>query len=114
MSFDESTKKDVITEPAATVEDEKAALDDLDQYYADRKVNLTTIAEYGHSHNPDVADLTDHEFFNEAAGGMDVAEDLKIIAEMSILEEDDPNMPALTLRALLIGLVRILISYFLS
>jgi hypothetical protein len=107
MSFDESTKKEAITEPAPVVEDEKAALDDLDQYYADRKVNLTTIAEYGHSHNPDVADLTAHEFIGNSAGGMDIEEDLKIIADMSILEEDDPTMPALTLRALVIGLVRI-------
>lgn len=108
MSFDESTKKEAIIEPSPVVEDEKAALDDLDQYYADRKDNLATVAEYGHAHNPDLADLTAHEFIGaNGSGGIDIEEDLKIIADMSILEDDDPTMPALTLRAVVIGLVRI-------
>ena len=68
---------------------------------------MNTIAEYGHAHNPDVADLTAHEFIRaDGSGAIDIEEDLKIIADMSILEEDDPTMPALTLRAVVIGLVR--------
>jgi hypothetical protein len=109
MASDESIKKDSIpaAEPLSTVEDEKAAMEDLDQYYTDRKDNLTTIAEYGHNKNPDVVDITPHEYINDT-GALDIAEDLRIIAEISILEDDDPNLPAFTVRAVIIGLVRII------
>jgi hypothetical protein len=109
MASDESIKKDSIpaAEPLSTVEDEKAAMEDLDQYYTDRKDNLTTIAEYGHNKNPDVVDITPHEYINDT-GALDIAEDLRIIAEISILEDDDPSLPAFTVRAVIIGLVRII------
>jgi hypothetical protein len=105
MASDESIKKENPTsEPLPSVEDEKAALEDLDQYYVDRKDNLQTIAEYGHNKNPDVTDISPHDFLNDT-GAIDIEEDLKIIAEISILEDDDPNLPTFTLRTFIIGLV---------
>lgn len=106
---DQYKKTDLEPETVNDVDNEKAVLDDLDQYYSDRKENLETLHQDTPHHNPDLADIIPEE--GAKVGALDIDDDLRIIADMAILDEDDPTLPSLTGRALFIGSVCIEFIY---
>ncbi|CAM0136591.1 hypothetical protein VKS41_003393 [Umbelopsis sp. WA50703] len=104
MANDEQYKKpEQEPETVNDVDNEKAVLEDLDQYYNDRKENLETMHENLPHKNPDLADIIPEE--GAKVGALDIDDDLRIIADMAVLDGDDPTLPALTGRALVIGSV---------